>query len=333
MVTHLFLTSILVMAVAACNSNRSNINSDTSSGDDSTGAILAGMIGGALSSSSNLGTTVMQSSEPSSAAQIDAIISSPITQEAFATSQCPTVVNPSGLCTTIDTFNVALSLNNCHYSNSAVSWSGILRVGTTGPGFSCGNFPNFSGTSGSIYRQFVNASNNPATSTRTGSAGFSVIVDHGSVNLGNFDSQSIATIYNGGYGSKVIFTSGLRTGLVIRKRVYVVGGFDHSVDSTLSINESGSTRTINSGSMVTYYNRLQIVGNATVTQLAFNNTCCMPVSGTISTTFSAGQNQSPTSAGSSLVGRTETITFNSCGSATLTNTSGTTANVTVNNCF
>lgn len=165
----------------------------------------------------------------------------------------------------------------------------------------------------------------------------SALVDHSSANLSNFDNQNIATIHNGGYGLAVSFNAqGARSSINFAHRTVVTNWFDHSVVGNLNLSEasaSATSRTINSGTVTVYHNLLKIVGTSTISNLVHKNTCCLPVQGSITTAFTAGQNVSPTTLGSKYVGKSETLTFNGCGSATYQDINGNTASITLSRCL
>ncbi|MGZ3771722.1 MAG: hypothetical protein ACXVCP_16625 [Bdellovibrio sp.] len=195
----------------------------------------------------------------------------------------------------------------------------------------CGTFPNATGTT--LRRQFVSSAGVPGTGSRTSAKGVVVTIDHSSSNLANFDTATIAANIGTGYGSSVTFNgSGARTGVDVKQRLYVSGGFDHSVVGSITISESGTSRTV-SGSLTVYHNKVKVVGTSTFTNVVYNDTACAPVSGSISTSFAAGAHVSPTTIGSLMVGKSETLTFNGDGTATLVDYSGASSTVTLGHCF
>src|ERR1700722_11266391 len=111
---------------------------------------------------------------------------------------------------------------------------------------------------------------------------------------------------------------------------------DHTIDGGLTISETGSGASISrtvTGSIVVYHNLLRVIGTAVFTDVVYNDTCCGPVSGSITTTFAQGNNVSPTRAGSFAVGESETLTFNGCDSANYSTTfSSVNETVSVGNC-
>ena len=199
-----------------------------------------------------------------------------------------------------------------------------------GAGIACGTFP--APNNQFLQRQIVASAGVAGTGTRTSARGTVVYIDHATANLGNFDNQTIAANIGSGYGARIGFTGTARSSVQVRQRLYVTNGFDHSIDGSITISESGTTRTT-SGSVKVYHNKLKVVGTSTFTSVVYNNTSCVPVSGTISTAYAAGTNIAPTAAGTLLVGKTESITFNADGTATSVDSAGVSTTVAMTHCF
>jgi hypothetical protein len=223
-----------------------------------------------------------------------------------------------------------LSYNNCTYTGR-VEWSGVQSLSMSSGTASCGTFPN-PGANGTLYRQYVQASgsNIPGQVNLT-AANRSAFIDDASENLANFDGDSIPAISNGGYGLAVQFNSqDKRSQLTIGHRLVIDGGIDHSVSGTVSVVEGNGSRTIN-GSVKVYHNIVKVIGTSTFNNVIHDNTCCLPIGGSITTVFSAGANVAPVL--SSIVGKSETLTFTGCGSASLQRPDGSVINVSLNRCF
>ncbi|MGZ3691389.1 MAG: hypothetical protein ACXVAX_07790, partial [Pseudobdellovibrio sp.] len=183
-----------------------------------------------------------------------------------------------------------------------------------------------------IQRQFVSSHTVPGSATRTTARGTVEHIDHSTADLGNFDSVGIPTNIGTGYGTVVTFDgSGKRTGVSVKQRIYVTGGLDHSVVGSVSLSETGTSRTA-SGSLTIYHNKLKVIATSTFTNVVYNDTACTPVSGSISTAFTAGT-ASPTALGSLLVGKSETLTFNGDGTATLVDYNGSSSTVSLTHCY
>jgi hypothetical protein len=178
----------------------------------------------------------------------------------------------------------------------------------------------------------------PGSVTLTTNDGAVGTIDDASANLANFDGDSIATDNpDSGYGAAVEFSGGARTQVTVDHHLSVSGVFDHSVTGTLSVSETAgaSQRTV-TGSLTVYHNLLRVVGTSVFNNVVHSNDCCLPISGTITTTFAAGSNPStpPTKLGAPMIGKSETLTFSStCGTATLVSYDGTTTNVALDRCF
>ncbi|HWU43637.1 MAG TPA: hypothetical protein VN132_09375 [Bdellovibrio sp.] len=326
------LTSLGLVTVALTGCGQGSTSASSSSGSSSASEMAASSVGGALASSDSSGTMAF------SEFQRKNIWSVLLLPSAQATNACPTVASGGTGCAASGN-PVLLTYSSCSFGSSAATWSGTLEVSLINNGaITCGTFPDHAGSrlanNDGILRQFVDGSGNPSTAVRTNAAGVPVIIDHASANLANFDTgTSINPNIGTGYGTKVVFNgSGGRKEVQVRQRLYSAA-FDHSIDADVTLSEAAGTRTITGGTVKVYHNKLKVIGTSTFTNVTYNNQCCNPISGSISTAFSQGANVSPTALGALVVGQSETLTFTGCGTATLTNTSGTTTNVTLNNCF
>ncbi len=323
-------SSLILLTLALVSCAKKTAATSTAEDDTSTSGAAASVVGGALSSS-NSGGTIAKSSIPKN------LFSFIPSATASATSSCPTALTSSGSYCTASGSTMWLSLNDCSYGTSTATWSGVEAITISPNSVSCGTFPS-PGVNGTLIRQFVNAasSTTPSTATRTSSTGIDVTIDDSTANLGNFDSVSISAIANGGYGTRVNYnSSGIRSSMTIARRFHSGILFDHSVTGDLSINEAAanSTSRVISGTISVYHNILRIVGNSTFNRVTHSDTCCVPVSGSITTQFVPGVNRSATTLGSALIGKTETLTFTGCKTATLQKYNGTTVDVTLNHCF
>lgn len=312
----------------------------TSSGGGSTieksaSGAAAGAIGGALSTSNSSSTLAsFNLRSESRTPHFWALMAKVMQPTADASVACPTYLTTGTGCSVSGT-DMWLTQNACSYGSGTAIWRGYENLSMSAGTAACGMFPN-PGANGVLYRQYVSASG--STTPSTGNilvSGYNVVVDDATVNLGNFDNASINTIHNGGYGTAVSFdANGARTSVTIGHRTKVAGIFDHSVAGTLTITEASAaatSRTI-SGSVTVYHNLIQVVGTSTFTNVVHENTCCFPTSGTITTAFAAG-NTAPTGIGNLVVGKSESLTFTGCGTATYTAYDGTTSTVTLNRCF
>ncbi|MGZ3746695.1 MAG: hypothetical protein ACXWRE_04985 [Pseudobdellovibrionaceae bacterium] len=318
---NLIVTSGLILT--ACSGGSNGTASGAAAEDSSSSGLAAASVGGAIASSSSSGTMASTIEAPS----IHSLILSP----AIAANTCPRVTTANGSgCTNVSS-SVDLTYSACSFGTSLATWSGTLEVSMGTGTVSCGTFPNATGTT--LRRQFVSSAGVPGSGSRTSARGVTVTIDHSSNNLSNFDNATITANIGTGYGTSVTFNgSGARTGVNIRQRLYVSGGFDHSIDGNISVSESGGSRTI-SGSIKVYHNKVKVVGTSTFNNVVYNDTACAPVSGSITTAFAAGVNVSPTVIGNAMVGKSETLTFNGDNTATLVDYSGTSSTVTLSPCF
>ena len=333
--------SVSVIAISLLSSvtflvgcGKSGSSSSSSAADTSASAAAAGAAGGALGGSGAGGTSAMlRSNSRSLYSSIANAIQ--ILPSALATNSCQTFRTTGAGCA-ITSGSMWLSYSACSFGNSLATWNGTQKIEMSSGVAACGTFPN-PGASNYLVRQFVSASlaTTPGSATRTAPDGVTVTVDDGVANLANFDGQTIPAIANGGYGTKVTLNgSGGRSAIQIGHRIYSTGNFDHSVSGSLNVTETAGagSRTV-SGSVVVFHNVLKVVGTSTFNSVSHTDTCCLPVSGFITTAFAAGANVAPTTAGSAFVGKTETLTFTGCGSGTLTDTTGASKTVTLNHCI
>jgi len=307
------------------------INSSTdiaSVADSSTSGAVASVAGGALSSSSAGGTIALQKPKSSNLNFIP---------EAYASDrvQCPKFSTTSSGCVASGS-TMWLTLSSCSRANTGATWAGVEALTKSSGNATCGNFPT-PPVNGTLIRQFVTAASGttPGTASRTDEKGVQVTIDDATANLGNFDNDVISTVANSGYGTIVSFNgSGARTGMVIKKRLIATGKYDHSVNGTLTITEatSGSSSRTITGSIVTYHNIAKIKATSTFNSVTHVDSCCTPVSGSITTAFSAGT-ATPTAQGLAMVGKTETMLFTGCQTATLTAFDGTVSSVNLTHCF
>ncbi len=315
------------LALSACGKSSSSGNA---SEDTSASGAAAGAVGGALSGSSSGGTQASADFkfQPTLLQSVKSQFN--LLPNAFADVSCPTF-HTMGTGCQASGGTMWLSYSDCSFAGAA-TWNGVQALISTSSA-TCGSFP-LPAANGSLIRQLVASSGalTPGQVTLTTNLGTQGVVDDATANLGNFDGDSISTIANGGYGSEVTFgPSDTRTGVTIAHHIYSTGLFDHSVTGSLSVSESSGTRTV-TGSVKVYHNLLRVVGTSVI-NVTHQDGCCFPISGTISTTFSQGNNVQPTAAGRLALGKTETLSITGCGTASLTSYDGSTANVVLDRCF
>jgi hypothetical protein len=315
------------LALSACGKSSSSSNA---SEDTSASGAAAGAVGGALSGSSSGGTQASADFrfQPTLLQSVKTQFS--LLPNAFADVSCPTFHTMSSGCQASGG-TMWLSYSDCSFAGAA-TWNGVQALISTSSA-TCGSFP-LPAANGSLIRQLVTSSGTltPGSVTLTSNLGTQGVVDDATSNLGNFDGDSISTIANGGYGSEVTFNGAdTRNSVTIAHHIYSTGLFDHSVTGTLNVAESSGTRTV-TGSVKVYHNLLRIVGTSVV-NVIHQDGCCFPISGSISTTFAQGNNVQPTPLGRAALGKTETLSFTGCGTASLTSYDGSTANVVLDRCF
>ena len=304
--------------------------------DTSVSGAAAGAVGGALNgSSSSASDAAADALELSPAARFTPahVLAASPTDKSVNT--CSTYHTATGSGCVASGSTAWLTDNQCTSSGSNSKTGTIASIMSSGTA-TCGTFPS-PGANGTLFRQYVTAasSTTPGTFSITNSFGTVDIIDNRSSNLKNFDGVTIAPLVNGGYGSSVTFDgSGLRSGITVAQRTVAVAKYDHTVTGSLSISEAvgATSRTLN-GTIRTYDNGLQIISSTVFKDVQYLDTCCLPVAGTITSTFSAGSTVSPTALGQLAVGASETLTISGCGTATLKSYDGSTKNVSLARCF
>ena len=334
----LLLVSFLLLFTAACAKNGGTTTGNPLTEDSSASGAAAQALGGALSASDANGLQAFYSkqSSPVHVAHGSKWEIFSLFPKAYAAGICPTFNTAAGPKCAVSGGNMWLNYSHCSFPSSSAIWDGVQAITMSAGTASCGTFPN-PGASSSLYRQFVSAMNSTSPWAMVIRSGYGSVgvVDHVTSNLSNFDNQSIATLINGGYGMRVDFNgTGARSAITLRQRIAVVGSYDHTIDGSLTIAETfgGSSRTVN-GTITVYLNGLQVVGTSVFNTVVHNNICCLPVSGSITTSFAAGANVAPTALGTLFVGASETLTFTGCGTAQLQQYDGTVKSVSLSRCF
>jgi hypothetical protein len=328
-----------LQALAACSSG-GGTNQGTSTGnpvvaeDVSASGTAAGAVGGALSSSGGSGT-LASAGRPHAESLIARLGWALFPPAAASAGYCPTYAAAEGSGCHASGDTMWLDYASCNFRGSLASWEGVVALTSTAAA-SCGTYP-APGANGSLIRQAVSASAStaPATATITNAFGFVTEIDDQTANLANFNSDAITTLANGGYGSKIGFAAdGTRNSATVAHRIVSAGRYDHSVSGSVTVSEVGGSgrRAIGGGPIFVYHNLLRIIGTSTFSNVVHSDLCCLPISGSVATTFSQGSVQ-PTAAGALAVGKTERLTFTGCGTATLQSYDGTTSSVSLTRCF
>jgi len=298
--------------------------------DNSTSGVVASAVGGALSSSSTNNSLAMNSFSHRKTHESFSLIPS-----AMASTACPTYHSASGSGCHTTGGDMYLTYADCSFGSSQTNWDAvqafIMSTGTA----SCGTFPS-PGANATLNLQYVTLlTHAPSTALLTTDYGTLSTIDDNSTNLSNFDGDTIAPIINSGYGAQVGYdSSGKKNSLIIEHHISDIF-LDHTLNGSLGISEITSSSRNVTGQVTVYHNRLKVVGTSVLNSLVHDDSCCLPISGSIKTTFAAGSNVAdpPTTAGALLVNKSETLTFTGCRTATYQSYDGTTTNVSLSRCF
>jgi len=310
--------SILALICTACSSNKGTTTGNpVVSEDKSSSGAVAEAVGGALSSTSSSGTVSFAKAQSASVS-------------------CPTYKTGAGAQCSASGQTLWLDYADCEFSGSSAVFNGTQAVIMSGSQTaSCGSFPD-PGASQTLTRQYVHGLNSTTpwaleVTSRYATLG---IIDDRTANLSNFNGDTLATIVNGGYGTQVGFDSaGRRSSLTLAHRIYISGVYDHTLYGNLTVAEaSGATSRTVSGTVTTYHNSLEVIGDSVFNNVVHSDMCCLPISGSITTTFRAGS-VGPTALGQLAVGKSETLTFTGCGTATYQSYDGTTQSVALSRCY
>lgn len=204
----------------------------------------------------------------------------------------------------------------------------VLQVSaSTGTPVRCNTLGNVSNLI--LQSQFIDSNGVAASANLPGIAG-AIVVDHGlnGGTLTNFDTVAILPTIGKGFGTSISYGANhIPIQESVTEHVWSVDNnqatlFDHTIVGTADITNVAGVNTIEQASFTVYDNVAHVVGLSAISNLIFAPNCATPVSGTISTTFQAGQNVQPTPAGQAMVGQTEELEFTGCGAAALTNIEG-----------
>lgn len=355
--------SMLVIAVSGCGSSATNPNADVSG---TTTQLAAQTVGGAVSST-NSDTIALNDSERNT---MYAKILREITpiSDAFASfGVCPTIkdgATQGGTCTLSgDSITLGFQSGGCTYSGgTGPIWVGGTEVTVASPpaGFQCnGTFPQLSLSNQSVTRTYLGNLDASPTSV-TGALGqHTVVVDTSAPAATTFESATTASPTSGtigfdysipaggGYDRSYVSASNHNLNIAVRLVGYsgsAPGGavqFDHTLSTTdssgsttplnVQLNGSGSnlTQEVN-GTLYLQHNLMKMTATAQFDKVVHGVTCCYPVSGTITTSFSGGVNN----------GLSESMTFSAAtcelgtmGQATFTDVNGNVSTKTLDRCF
>jgi len=318
--TFLFLGLLFVFA--------SGCGSSAGQEDSSTSGNVGGTLGGSVASSSGGSSSAFFEPSPHNEFELAHLFEFLIPKAFAAGTVCPVIatgVNGTNCSVAVST--ATLTYSTCSFLGSPAFWTGSQIVAFTGATPICGS--TFPTAMTQIIRTFG------AGTTRT-SAGNTVVT----IDTGGAVTAADTHTYPGGV--TITFNgSGLRTGLSIAgiDLVAAHGGlplFSHTLttspvggSSTPLVFTNGNT--ISSGTVVTFHNLAKVEGASTFNNVQFSPTCCHPVSGSITTVFSAINGVTPLLP--RFVGATETLNYTGCGTATYSGPEGYSGNVTLGHCF
>lgn len=241
---------------------------------------------------------------------------------ALSGNTCPVVTAASG-CSNVSG-GVSLSYGNCSYGQNSGTRYGSLSF--ISAGLTCGGSATM--PSSAIQQYGWGSSQTSSNEVTTG-------IDDLSTNLLNFDSQTIAPLTGSAYGVNVTYSGNTPTAMTISRRVATRSASDFSVNSQGGGSIAISGGVVTASGVTIYDNRLWIVGTASTSDLTYSATCCFPVGGTITTAFVAGTTATtPQPGGLLYTGKSETLTFTGCGTATLKDApTQQTTNLAFTHCF
>jgi hypothetical protein len=328
--------SSLAFLMSGCGGGTSVGNPASPVEDSSTSGVAAEAAGGAVSASASAGTLAFNSlPAPSNSWLYAARASLNPFPSAFAAGVCPTFKSSAaaGCDATGDT--MWLPYADCSFGGSTATWSGTQSLIMSSGSAACGSFP-YPGANQTLIRQYSAASGStaPGAVTITSSRGTVATIDNSSSNLGNFNGDSIATLANSGYGDEIHYSSLLvRDQVTVDQHIVAANQLDHSITGQISIAEAAGVTTRKlSGSLRVYHNLLKIIGTSTFYNVVHEDGCCFPVTGYVTTQFTAGTGASAATV-AAYAGNSETLTFTGCGTATLLAVDGSSASVVLTRCF
>jgi hypothetical protein len=97
---------------------------------------------------------------------------------------------------------------------------------------------------------------------------------------------------------------------------------EQTIFGSAHVDQKSGLAHIKKANLTVYQNVLHLIGKSEIKDLVLDDSCCTPVAGTIRTHFEAGQSVAPTTDGVPFIGKTETLTFDGCGSAQLRTVDG-----------
>jgi hypothetical protein len=105
---------------------------------------------------------------------------------------------------------------------------------------------------------------------------------------------------------------------------------DHTIFGSAHVEQQSGQAHIKKAYLTVYQNVLHLIGKSELKDLVLDDSCCTPIAGTIRTQFEAGASTAPTAEGAAYIGKSETLTFDGCGSAQLHTADGHRTHIPVN---
>jgi hypothetical protein len=311
------LTPLFFFVFSSCQTNGIGPENTTAS------AMVAGSIGTALSQSGSSALQSFLSLPPTLPSSIGGAWKRALQliPDAHAGVVCPTLLTTNGSgCSVLSATSVNLTYPGCSFSSSNAVWNGLFQESDVA-GMLCGSTP----SAGVLNRQALTGGL-PGTATRTSVGGTLATVDHITANLNNFNNDPINPTIKSGFGLQIDLTNG---SITINERIYAAT-FDYSISGTVAYTSAVSGTTIG-GTLNVYNNKLTLLGHTAFSNLTYVPTCCLPTSGSITTSFVTLLLSN--SAAARYNNKSETLTFTGCGTGNLTSIDGINQTVTLDHCL
>ena len=330
-----FTMTVVVAAVLSnCKGNTSNTS------DSASSQIAAGAVGGSSNDGANGGTYASNAAfpKPTFAQKLENAFNLLPLAHAFTFTCTASSISPSSY-TANQSYvwtpaSCSLAFKNGKSTSTAFTGTYTLNYNAACMGSGFGLATQSSG----CVRTRTTTGSSGVVRTLTGVDGNSLSLTNDTTVPSGYDTSvvtsaggNITTCTAGNCATRTIAISGSHASLSLTPS----GGtattlWDHTY-STLSsdpiaITGTGTTKVVNSGTIVVQHNIAKFTSTAKVTTpLAFTiSDCCFPASGVITSTFTGG----------TFAAKTETLTFtSSCGEATLIDSSGASSSVTLQHCL
>lgn len=212
---------------------------------------------------------------------------------------------------------VEIIYSDCSFGGSAATWSGG-EIFTFGGSASCGRTTLPIASVGDQLTRTFTGEIGANPTTRTSASGLVVSLDTSKVS-GYSESVSGGEVITGVAGA----SGGAAHSIEVQGVHALSALWDYSISNSvvLTVQNSGASAVIESGTLTVQHNTAEFTAEAVFTNVAFDGSSCIPVSGSITSTYSG-----------SVSGR-ETLTFTGGGNAVYTGPSGSSQSVALNQCF